>query len=658
MKAFFLKIFLSFLFVIVFCHKAVISVSHKCHHSFICCSNPNQYRKEEVMQIIKYSALVLAMSLSLTGCSLEGDDGVNGIDGENGAVGSPGANGNDGQDANATISLNLVGRIKLNPSDPEGAAEIVQFHPASKTIFAINGAAAEPTIAMIDASSLSAEALSNPLSNENLTSTALVLPIEQNGIKLSSPTSISVLGDWMAVAMPAEDLATNGMVLFYNGLNTSSPAFIKAVEVGNLPDMVTFTPDASKVLTANEGQPSGDYSIDPEGSISIITIVNGMPNDTSININFSDYNGKQTELETQGMHFPNPSGRTINGTLINTTVAQDLEPEYITTTNDIAYVTLQENNGLAIINLTDNSVQVIGLGFKDWSAYQFDGLEDGTVSFGQYDNLFGMYMPDTIASYQWKDAHFLLTANEGDAREYFFDTLNADGEQDEDLCSAAGGQDFDKDDGCLSFSEETQGRKLNFAPGSDLDTNAGDDPKDFDFTAYPLGRLNVSKMLGDNNNDGEYEALYTYGARSFTIWDSNGLVVFDSGDDFERISASVHGDAFNNDNDENKGDSRSSNKGPEPEALTVGQVGDKTYAFIGLERMGGIFVYDVSNPYDTKFVDYVINRDLTEGGDLMGDNGPEGMVFVDATNSPTGSALVIIGNEISGTVSVWQVTED
>jgi hypothetical protein len=601
------------------------------------------------------------MSLSLTGCFLEGDDGANGLDGTSGAegqVGTAGADGNDGQNANATISLSLVGRIQLNPSDPEGAAEIVQFHPASSTIYAINSAADVPTIEIIDASSLTAEALANPMSSENLTSTALLLPTEQNGVMLAGPTSVAVSGDWMAIAVPADDKATNGMVLFYNGLDTSSPIFVKAVEVGNLPDMVTFTPDASKVLTANEGEPSGDYNIDPEGSISVIAIVDGAPSDTSINISFVGYNGKQAELETQGMHFPNPSGRTINGTLISTTVAQDLEPEYITTTNEIAYVTLQENNGLAIVDLSDNSVQVIGLGFKDWSKYQLDGMEDGTVSFGQYDDLYGMYMPDTITSFQWKDANFLVTANEGDAREYFFDTLNADGEQDEDLCTAAGGQDFDEDDGCLSYTEETQGRRLDYAPGSNLDNIAGDDPKDFDFTAYPLGRLTVTDVLGDSNNDGEYEALYAYGARSFTIWDANGLVVFDSGDDFERITASIHGNTFNNNNDENEGDSRSANKGPEPEALTVGQVGDKTYAFIGMERLGGIFVYDVTNPYDTKFVDYVINRDLTEGGDLIGDSAPEGMVFVDASNSPTGNALVIIGNEVSGTVSVWQISEN
>ena len=615
---------------------------------------------KKVAQLCTKTTLALAISLSLTGCFLEGDNGEVGAIGIQGVACTDGAGGTEGAngiDANASITLGLVGRIQLNSDDPEGAAEIVQFHSASSTIYAINSAADEPTIEIIDASTLTSDVLANPLSSENLTSITLVLPTEQNSVQLAGPTSLAVSGNWMAVAMPAADKATNGMVLFYNGLDTSSPTFVKAVEVGNLPDMVTFTPDASKVLTANEGEPSGDYTIDPEGSISIISIVDGTPSDTSINISFSDYNGKQADLEKQGMHFPNPSGRTINGSLISTTVAQDLEPEYITTTNEVAYITLQENNGLAIVDLSDNSVKVIGLGFKDWSEFQIDGMEDGTVSFGQYDNLYGMYMPDTIASFQWKDANFLVTANEGDAREYFFDTLNTDGVQDEDLCNSAGGQDFDEDDGCLSYTEETQGRRLDYSPGSNLETIAGDDPRDFDFTAFPLGRLTVTNVLGDSDNNGEYEALYAYGARSFTIWDTNGLVVFDSGDDFERITASIHGNAFNNNNDENAGDSRSANKGPEPEALTVGQVGDKTYAFIGMERLGGIFVYDVTNPYDAMFVDYVINRDLTEGGDLIGDSAPEGMVFVDATNSPTGNALVIIGNEVSGTVSVWQITE-
>jgi hypothetical protein len=615
----------------------------------------------ELRKRFTQTAIALVLSTSLSGCFLDGDDGAvgpvgpQGSAGTDGSDGSDGQNGSNGQNANAGVSMALVGRVQLNPADPLGAAEIVQFHAATKMIYAINSAASEPTVEMIDASGLSGEALSNPLTSDTLSAVALVLPTSQNNIDLAGPTSVAVKGDWMAVAVPAKDKANDGMVLFYNGLNNATPNFVKAVSVGNLPDMVTFSPDGSKVLTANEGEPSGDYGIDPEGSVSIITVTDGMPADTAVTIDFSAYNSKQAELEAMGMHFPNPDGRTINGKLITTSVAQDLEPEYITIINNMAYVSLQENNGLAIINLADNSLTIKGLGFKDWSKYQLDGMEDGTVSFGQYQDVYGIYMPDTIASYSWKGASFILTANEGDAREYFFDTLNADGQQDEDLCDAAGGQDFDEDDGCLSFTEETQARRLDFAPGSNLDTIAGGDPRSADFTANPLGRLAVSDVLGDSDKDGVYEGIYAYGARSFTIWDSNGLQVFDSGDDFERITASIHGNAFNNENDENAGDGRSANKGPEPEALTVGVIGERTYAFIGLERMGGIFIYDITNPYDTRFVDYVINRDVTEGGDLMGDNGPEGMVFVNAADSPTGQALVIVGNEISGTVGIWQV---
>jgi hypothetical protein len=252
-------------------------------------------------------------------------------------------------------------------------------------------------------------------------------------------------------------------------------------------------------------------------------------------------------------------------------------------------------------------------------------------------------MPDTIANYEWKGATFLITANEGDAREYFFDVA------DEAACTAAGGQDFDSDDGCLAYSDEVELGELTAQAGSELEALQADGR---------LDELRVTNVLGDNDGNGEYETAYTYGARSFTIWDQNGLVTFDSGDDLERITASIHGAQFNNGDDENEGDSRSENKGPEPEALTVGQVGEKTYAFVGLERMGGIFVYDITNPFDPFFAEYVINRDLTEGStvaDGIGDLAPESLLFVDAENSATGEALVIVGNEVSGTVSVYQV---
>lgn len=605
-------------------------------------------------KVFKYGLLALFISATLTGCGLDGDDGEAGTQGQQGPQGDPGqdgapgqdggdgqdgSNGSDGQDASLGITMGLVARANVGSS---GSAEIVEYHAETQTIYATNSS--NNTIAIIDAGTIGSTDLSDPVNQVNLSASTIVLPAEFEGTPIGGVNSIAVSGDLLAVAVAGAEHADNGLVLFYNGLNDSAPVLLDGVVVGNLPDMVKFTPDGGKVIVANEGEPNGDYSVDPEGSISVIDILaNIEPEEEAELVTFTDFNGMQAELEAKGMQFPNPSGRTINGNDIDISVAQDLEPEAIVTTNDVAYITLQENNGIAILDLEDLSVEIIGLGFKNWAGLNFDGTEDGAVSFGQYDGLYGVYMPDTIAAYEWKDANFLVTANEGDAREYFFDVA------DEAACTAAGGIDYDEDDGCLSYTDEVKVEDLTAEPGSALESLQ---------MQGGIDDLRVTSALGDSDDDGEYDAPYAYGARSFTIWDQNGLVVFDSGDDFERITASVHGAQFNNDNDVNESDSRSENKGPEPEALTVGTIGDRTYAFIGLERMGGIMVYDVTNPYDVQFADYVINRDLTEGltaNDVIGDLAPESLVFVDAADSASGNPLLITGNEVSGSVSIWEI---
>ncbi|MEW9797198.1 choice-of-anchor I family protein [Alteromonas sp. CYL-A6] len=594
----------------------------------------------------KYGLLALLVSAAMSGCGLDGDDGATGEQGaqgpqgEAGQDGADGQAGADGQDASLGVTMDIVGRAFLGS---QGAAEIVQYHAETQTIYATNSAS--NTIAVIAADGISGDVMEDPINQVSLTVASVDIPADIDGVALGGLTSIAISGNLMAVAVPAATKTDNGYVLFYNGLENSAPAFLDAVEVGALPDMVTFTPDGGKVLVANEGEPNNDYSVDPEGSIAVINILaNNEPEETATILDFTAYNGMEAELMAQGMMFPNPNGRTINGNLIASTVAQDLEPEYITAQNDLAYVTLQENNGVAVVDLEEMTVEVIGLGVKNWSGLNIDVQENDAVSFGQYDGLYGVYMPDTIANYSWKGATFLVTANEGDAREYFFDVA------DEAACTAAGGQDYDADDGCLAYTDEVTIADLTAEAGSALETlQAGGEADE----------LRVTVAMGDADGDGEYDAAYSYGARSFTIWDQNGLVVYDSGDDLERITASVHGAQFNNGDDENAGDSRSENKGPEPEALTVGQIGDRTYAFIGTERMGGIFVYDVTNPYDVQFADYVINRDLTDGltvSDVIGDLAPESLVFVSAEDSPTGSPLLLVGNEVSGTVSVWQIT--
>ncbi|MDG1751611.1 MAG: choice-of-anchor I family protein [Thalassotalea sp.] len=596
---------------------------------------------------ISLAGLLLA---SLTACN--GDDGKDGaagtvgVQGQQGEQGAQGASGTDGQNATQSLSVSLIARAVLNVESPEGAAEIVQYQQSTGWVYAINSSGDKATVDILDLNNADPLALTKDsegiVTNTNMTS-VMQIDLSVNTAGDANSISVSNTLNMMAVAMAASETGEKGFIAFYD-ISGATPTFLKNVQVGYLPDMVTFSSNGSKVVVANEGEPNGDYTIDPEGSISIIDINAGVVSDSAINLDFTALNSEKSELMAQGVMFPNPSGRTINGQLINTTVAMDLEPEYVTISADskTAYVSIQENNAMAIVNLTTNTlVDVKGLGFKDWSSLQIDASDkDGGINFKQYDNLLGMYQPDTIASFTWKDAEFIVSANEGDGREYFFDAAS------EADCEAKGGVDYDEGDGCLAYTDESRVEDLNLDPIAFSNVNNDDND---------IGRLKVSVEKGDIDGDGDYDQLYTYGARSFSIWDQNGNLVFDSGDDVGKITAAIHGQNFNNEEDENEGDTRSDAKGAEPEALALGKIGEKTYAFIGLERMSGIMIYDITNPFNVSFVDYFINRGTSEGAEITGDLAPEGMAFVPAT--ATSAAMLIVGNEISGSVSVWQIAE-
>ena len=229
--------------------------------------------------------------------------------------------------------------------------------------------------------------------------------------------------------------------------------------------------------------------------------------------------------------------------------------------------------------------------------------------------LLGIYEPDAIASYQFRGRTYLVTANEGDARDW------------------------------PGFAEESRVSALA------LDTAAFPNGATLKQSAN-LGRHTVTTTLGNDDADAEYERLFTLGARSFSIWSSSGERVYDSGSEFERITAFADPAHFNASNDNGNFDDRSDNKGPEPEGVAVGEIDGRTYAFIGLERVGGIMMYDVTDPAAPFFVDYLNNRDFAAG---TGDAGPEGVHFIPAHESPNGQPIVAVANEISGTVTLYAV---
>ncbi|GAB3039375.1 choice-of-anchor I family protein [Bowmanella dokdonensis] len=559
----------------------------------------------------------------------------------------------------------MVGRFNTGTYG-KAAAEIVQFHQGSNSAFAIN--AADNQIEVISLADLPTAAVGNPVADDSLSSTAFTFPDsvtvkDADGLDitltLGEANSLAIHGDLLAIAVAAEQKTGTGAVLFYTLNALGEGTFVKAVSAGALPDMLTFTPDGSKVLVANEGEPDTDYNLDPEGSISLISITDGVPADLAGQINLTsdmifssdllddeDYDTdakRRALLQAAGVKFAGPAG---------TSVAQDLEPEYITVAanGEKAYVSLQEANAIGIIDLEDMTIEVKALGFKDWADYGIDFTnEDEVASFRNLPNVYGMYQPDSLASYTWNGAVFIVSANEGDARDW--DAFS------EDIRAA----DFIDPD-ALNMTFSTQLQAL-------YDATGGEDG---------LGRLKVTSVLGDADSNGEVEALYAYGARSFSIWDQNVNLVYDSGDDFGRIAASVLGNNFNSAHTENKGDNRSDDKGGEPEAVDVGVIEDRTYAFIGQERSGDLFVYDITNPFQAAFVAHYNNRDFdvdfeldddldnpcdeAEGMDCTdvpnaGDLGPESIKFVPAANSPNGNPLLLIGNEVSGTVTVYQVTE-
>lgn len=219
-----------------------------------------------------------------------------------------------------------------------------------------------------------------------------------------------------------------------------------------------------------------------------------------------------------GMYFLNLEGCIINGVIIIISVVQDLEFEYIMVNNDIVFVILQENNGVVVIDLILLEVNVLGLGFKDWFVLNIDVQEDGEVSFGKYVGFYGVYMLDMIVMYIWKEVFFFFIVNEGDVCEYFIgdDFIEVE-------CIVVGGQDFD-DGECLVFIEEVKVKDLSVVLGLLLEVLQ---------VNGEIDDLCVINVLGDMDGDGQYEVVYFYGVCFFIIWDQNGLVVFDLGDDFE-----------------------------------------------------------------------------------------------------------------------------
>jgi hypothetical protein len=498
------------------------------------------------------------------------------------------------------LNLNLLSSFSNGPAGVN-SAEIVAHCRLTQRLFIANSIAGKMDI--VD--------FSNPTAPVLLSSVVMT--------PYGNINSIAVHDGIVAVATENADPQANGKIVFFD----ADGVFVNEVSAGAMPDMITFSKDYSKVITANEGEPSSDYSVDPEGSVTVVDISGGIANVTSANatqIMLTQFNGQEAALRAQGIRIFNTSA----------SVAQDLEPEYVAVSDDNtkAFITLQENNAMLVLNLVTNTVESIqALGYADYSEGSGNSLDASDQS-GAILNTAGIpirgaYMPDAISYSTIGGNGYVFMANEGDSRE---------------------------------FGSVVDANRISSSVFNNLDPGAFPDAAILRNNRF-LGRLNALKYSGDTDGDGDYDELHVLGSRSFTIRNAaTNELVFDSKDLFEKITAaSPLTDAFFNASNSSGAavsKNRSDDKGPEPEGITVAVIDGIHYAFIGLERVGGCMVFNVENPSAPVFVTYVNNRTLAGSGP---DLGAEGIIFISAEDSPNGQAIVILANEVSSTLSIFAV---
>lgn len=485
------------------------------------------------------------------------------------------------------IGLTLLSSFATHPGG-SSSAEIVAFDPQSKRLFVVNSIG--NMLDILD--------FSNPEKIKLIRS--VELSAYGKGIN-----SVSVRNGIVAAAIEHQKVDQEGFVAFFN----IEGVFISKVKVGVLPDMLTFSPDGKKILVANEGQPSDDYTIDPEGSISIIEVpenIGKINQSHVITVDFRAYNDSLQQLKAKGVRIFGPGA----------TVAQDLEPEYVAVTPDseTAYVSLQENNAIAIVDIAEKKI----LGIKPLGTKEIRTGE-GKVSFGKINascTLAGLHQPDGISAYSVDGQVYLITANEGDPRKYegYKEVIKLGNEQ-------------------YILDPEK------FPNASELKEKNN------------LGKLNVSRSSGDLDEDGDFEEVHCYGSRSFSIWDKDLKNIYDSGDDFENIACKDIGYCKFNERFQKIREDQADHRGPEPESVVVGKIGDRIYAFITLERYGGVMAYNVTDPHKAYFADYVNSNTP----DQKKESRPEGLIFIPGEQSPNKRPLIVVANEGTSTLDVYEV---
>ena len=524
----------------------------------------------------------------------------------------------------AYSQFTLLSNFSANQGGGNSAGEITAFDPGTDRLFVTRSRAG---VHQINIFNLADPTTPGTIGTVDFSTT---FGLAANMLGLSS-VAVDPLGRFgVASLIPTDNTGTVGRVGFFN---LSTGATLGTANVGYHPDSVSFSADGSKMIVVNEGEfKSG--ATNANGSISVFDVsginVGNLGNLASLTATTRDFSAPNlapgvsiATLRNSNLAAVGTSGAFINTVpVFNTAAPEAIEPEYATIIGDKVFVTLQDNNAIAEYDLNTNLwTAVTDLGTITQVIDGNDTNPTGGISITQ--TVKGLPMPDTVGSYTVNGKTYLVTANEGDART---------------------GDDRDVSRfGDVSGNDNMNGLVDTNGPSNFLNTliNANNGVR----SDAQLGRLNISRINGDTDADGKIDDPTMIGTRSMSIWEETetGLVrVSDTGSFFETYISLNDPTGWV--------DSRSDDKGPEPEGLTLGSINGVPYAFISMERTGSIFMFDITDPTSPSFVGYIR---LASGATTP--LRPEGMLFVSAVDSPNGKNLLIVGYEGDGTAATERV---
>jgi hypothetical protein len=554
----------------------------------------------------------------------------------------------------AQYGLDLLNAFTFTDGAKQGGIEIISYTPDNHTVAGVyvsdpDGSGAGPTTFGVQVLTLGntgglTERFQIDLNTGN---TGLA------GLSSVSGVALDPLGRSFGVAgvIPTDNTGTLGKLAFFN-YNTG--AVIGTINAGYHPDSVRFSDDGMKIYVANEGE-FKPGAAQAAGSLSIVdvsSITSGnlgtLPGLVASTFDFSPANlgsgASLSGIRNSNVAAVGTSGTFINSvpnfTLVGNQDAGALEPEFVTISQGKAFVTLQDNNAIGVFDLGTNKWEKINnLGTVtmtiDGSDTDLLKVTTGTVK--------GLHMPDTIASFVVAGKTYLVTANEGDARV---------DDRDVSRFGDVGGNDSMVPILDANYPATATGVRANGA----------------------LGRLNVSRIDGDTDNNGKIDDVTAIGTRSFSIWEVQGdntlVRTHDSGP-LDGLLNTLDTGAYNM----NRGttaqfDTRSDDKGVEPEGLTIFSVDGKTLLALMLERQNGVLLYDITDPNSPLYLDYINTYGSGVAGADPNDRlvSPEGSLYISAADSPTGTSLLLVGYEghdggaagavIEGGIGVFQVVPE